>query len=242
MRTRVTFDGHDLTALARVSDLRTSVLARDVRCEDVDGRDGSVYTGASLSARRITLTLSLLGVDMEERRERARELAAILNVPEPRPLCLSVDGGRYYMAVPSTGETTRIRPAADSFDVEFTVPDPVARGETRTVTVPSGGSVTFDVGGTYPTRPRISAAAAKNGSGGFWRLRLEDGSYLLATIPSGVSSAPVVADCEARTLRVNNFVALLVPDADWLVLEPGTHTLEMTGTGAATVTFEERWL
>ena len=242
MRTRVTFDGSDLTALARVSDLRTSVLARDVRCEDVPGRDGSVFTGATLRPRTITLTLTLVGVGMEQRRERARELARILNVDGPRALCLSVDGGRYYMAVPSTDDVARIRPTADSFDVEFTVPDPVARGEERTLTVPSGGSVTFDVGGTYPTRPRIAAAAAANGSGGFWRLRLEDGSYLLATIPSGVASAPVVADCEARTLRVNNFVALLVPDADWLVLEPGTHTLEMTGTGAATVTFEERWL
>lgn len=242
MRTRVTFDGHDLTALARVSDLRTSVLARDVRCEDVPGRDGSVYTGATLRARTITLTLTLVGAGMEQRRERARELAAILNVAEPRPLSISVDGGRYYMAVPSTDDVARIRPAADSFDVEFTVPDPVARGEQRTVTVPSGGSVTFDVGGTYPTRPRVSAAAAANGSGGFWRLRLEDGSYLLATIPGNVSTAPVAADCEARTLRVNNFVALLVPEADWLVLQPGSHTLEMTGTGAATVTFEERWL
>ena len=73
-------------------------------------------------------------------------------------------------------------------------------------------------------------------------MRMEDGSYLLATIPSGVTTAPVIADCELRTLKVNGSTALLVPAADWLVFEPGQHTLEMAGTGAATVVYRERWL
>ena len=88
----------------------------------------------------------------------------------------------------------------------------------------------------------MSASAAKNGNGGFWRLALEDGTYLLATIPTGVTSAPVVVDCGERTLTVNGNVSLLAPEADWLLLAPGAHTLTMTGTGAATVTYNERWL
>ena len=36
---------------------------------------------------------------------------------------------------------------------------------------------------------------------------------------------------------------MITTDSDWLVLEPGTHTLAIdNGTGAATVTFVERWL
>lgn len=242
MRTHVTFDGHDLTALCTVSDLRTSLLPREVRTTPVAGRDGSVYTGASLSERSITLTMTLRGRDVEARQMAARELAAILDVDGPRPLAMSIDGGLYYMAVPTSGSEATRRPTTSTFEVDFTVPDPVAYGQARTVSVPSGGTATFEVGGTYPAMPRVSAPSAANGSGGFWRLRLEDGSYLLARVPAGVASAPVEADCAARTLRVNDTVALLEPEADWLVLAPGTHTVEMTGTGAATMTFEERWL
>lgn len=242
MRTQVVFDGHNLTNLFAVSDLRNSLLPRNIGTEDVPGRDGSLFTGATLSARTITLTLTIIDRSITGRQAAERLLASILAVDEPRPLSISIDGGLYYMAIPhADSEGSRYRNAT-SYEVVFEVPDPVAYGETKTITVPSGGSVTFTVGGTYPTMPTISAPAAANGSGGFWRLRLEDGSYLLATIPSGVSSAPVIADCEKRTLKVNGNVALLVPDADWLVFEPGEHTLEMTGTGAATVVFTERWL
>lgn len=242
MRTQVVFDGHDLTNLFAVSDLRNSLLPRNIGTSVVPGRDGNLFTGATLSARTISLRLTIIDRSITGRQAAERLLASILAVDEPRPLSISIDGGLYYMAIPKAdSEGARYRNAT-SYEVTFEVPDPVAYGETKTVTVPSGGSVTFTVGGTYPTMPTISAPAAANGSGGYWRLRLEDGSYLLATIPSGVSSAPVIADCEKRTLKVNGNVALLVPDADWLVLEPGEHTLEMTGTGAATVAFTERWL
>lgn len=242
MRTRVNFDGFELTSIFAVSDLRQSLLPRSVKTMDVPGRDGSAYAGVTLSARTISMTLTALGRTAEERQAASRVLASLLAVDEPRPLSVSIDGGLYHMAVPSSaGEGSRYRNAT-TFDVTFTAPDPVAYGTERSVTVPSGGSVTFDVGGTYPTMPVVSASAAANGGDGYWRVRMEDGSYLLATIPDGVSTAPVVADCEERVLKVNDSVALLVPSADWLVLEPGQHTMEMTGTGAATVTFRERWL
>lgn len=238
----MTFNGVDLTQQFVVSDLRTALLPRTISTEAVPGRDGSVLTGVSHAERTITMTLTVRARTIEGRQAAARTLAAILAVDEPKPLALSIDDGLYYMAIPaSDGEGARFR-NANTYEVSFIAPDPVAYGEEKTVTVPSGGSVTFTVGGTYPTMPTINAPSAANGSDGFWRLRLEDGSYLLATIPSGVSTAPVVADCAKRTLRVNDTVALLVPVADWLVLEPGEHTLTMTGTGAATVTFDERWV
>lgn len=242
-RTTVTFDGHALTDDYRVSDLQVSLLPRSIGTAKVPGRDGTIFTGANLEEKTITLTLTALGRDVRDRQEAGRALASILAVGEPRPLALSIDGGLYYMAIPSSkGDISRFM-NADRFEVEFTVPDPVMHGASRTVTVPSGGSVTFQVGGTYPTMPVISAPqAANNSSIHAWRLRLDNDSYVIATIPSGVSSAPVIADCAQRTLRVNGTVTLLRPEADWLVLEPGSHTLAMTGTGEATVTFEERWL
>ena len=241
-RTQVVFDGFELSRHFAISNLKEGLLPRSIATTEVPGRDGSIFTGATLMAKTIGMTLTTLAKTVEGRQSEARMLAAILAVDEPKPLRLSIDNGLYYMAIPSSeGEAARYRNAT-VFEVSFLVPDPVMYGTGKVVTVPSGGSVTFEVGGTYPTKPVVSAPAAANGSGGFWRVRMEDGSYLLATIPNGVSTAPVVADCEARTLRVNNDVALLVPSADWLTLSPGEHTLEMTGTGAATVTFTERWL
>lgn len=242
-RTVVTFNGHVLTQNYYVSDLRTSLLPRNIETLDVPGRNGSLFAGVTHAQRTITLRLTAVSKSITARQAAARALAAILAVDEPKPLQISIDDGLYYMAIPQSSDDATRWANATQFEVTFECPDPVAYGQERTVTVPSGGSVTFTVGGTYPTMPTISASAAKNNSGiGGWRVRLEDGSYIFATIPSGVTSAPVIADCEARTLKVNGNTALLVPAADWLVLEPGEHTLTMTGTGAATVTFNERWL
>lgn len=241
-RTVVMFDGHELTRDYYVSNLRTPLLPRTVGMQDVPGRDGTMYTGVRLAQRSIVLTLTAVSKNIDLRQAAARRLAALLAVGEPRPLQISIDGGLYYMAIPQSSDDAVRWVNATSFDVVFECPDPVAYGLERCVTVPSGGSVTFSVGGTYPTNPVVSAAAAANGSGGSWRIALEDGSYIMATIPSGLATAPVVADCAARTLSIGSSTALLAPQADWLTLDPGEHTLTMIGTGEATVVFNERWL
>ena len=241
-RTTVTFNGHELTQDYYVSNLRTSLLPRTVGLQEVPGFNGMLYTGAKLTERSIVLTLTAVSKNIVARQAAARNLAALLAVDEPKPLQISIDGGLYYMAIPQSSDDAVRWVNATSFDVVFECPDPIAYGTEQIVTVPSGGSVTFDVGGTYPAMPVVSASAAQNGQDGFWRLALDDGSYLLATIPAGVTSSPVVADCGERTLMVNGSVSLLAPEADWLSLAPGAHTLTMTGAGAATVTYNERWL
>lgn len=50
-RTRVWFDGEELTALGNVSDLRQALLPRNIATSDVPGRDGSMYLGARLAPR-----------------------------------------------------------------------------------------------------------------------------------------------------------------------------------------------
>lgn len=242
MRTRVTFDGVDLGELCHVSDLQAPLLPRTICEEDVAGRDGSLYTGVRLQPRDINVRMTVKGATLADRREAARNVAAVLAVDSPRPLSISADDGLWWMAIPTTDGDVELMANHSSFDVTFRAVDPVAYGDQRTITVPSGGSVTFLVDGTYPARPTVRASAAANGAGGFWKLQLEDGSYLIATVPDGLGTAPVVADCLARTLYVNGTLTLLQPDADWLELAPGAHTLTMAGTGAATVTFDERWL
>lgn len=240
MRTRVWFDGTELTEHYLCSDLARPLLPRSVGTQGVGGLDGEVFTGASLSPRTVRLTLTTVCRDMARRQAWSRRLASALAVDGPRPLRLSIDDGLWLMAVPtSDGDATR-RLAATSFDVTFQCPDPVFIGEERTVTVPSGGSVSFRVGGTWPTSPTVEVSGASAGTDGLWRLALEDGRYLLAR-PTARGSA-LSFDCAGRTLRVDGATALLAPEASWLRLAPGTHTLAMAGSGTATVRFTERWL
>jgi predicted phage tail component-like protein len=216
------------------------MLPVSIGSQEVAGRDGTVYTGRQVTARTVTVTLTIIGRTLAERRAAERELASILSVDEPKPLQLSVDNGLYYMAMPSSDSEGAIYSNASSFDVEFVVHDPAMLGLSQTVSVPSGGSATFYVGGTYRTPVTVAVTGASNGSSGGWKLTDEHGDYLLVVLSS--SGSTIAADCESRVLKVNGVTALLPPEADWLVLEPGQHTLTMNGSGTAQVTFTERWL
>ena len=250
VRTRVMFDGHELTRDYHVSDLGMPLLPRDVGTQDVPGRDGDVFTGVRLTQRTINLVLTAVAKNIEQRQAAGRRLAALLATKEPKPLQISIDDGIYYLAVPSSADDAIRYMSATSFPVEFVCPDPVAYGLERTVTVPAGGSVTFEVGGTYPARPVVSTLITEGGGTREWKLTLEDGTYLLysSTYPStsGIWQTQLVADCDARTLKANGATTLLVPSADWLVLTPGEHTLTLSGNAgnlsSAEVTFIERWL
>lgn len=241
-RPTVTFNGTTLTNSYTVSDLRRSLLPRNLGSETVPGADGALFTGATIGTRTVTMTLTVRAATAAARETAARTLASTLDVDEPKPLSISIDGGLYLMAMPeSGGDADRYRHAT-SFQVTFTAFDPVMYGEERTYTVPSGGSVSVTVAGTYPTMPTITAASAvRNSTLGQWRITLDNGDYLAATLPTANATA-VTADCAKRVLTVAGNVALMPPDGDWLVLTPGTHTLTMSGTGAATVKFRERWL
>ena len=238
-RSTVMWDGEELGAgWTFVSDRREQLLPTDVATIDVPGRDGALFGGVTRAVRQVTLALYVLG-PVGERAPHVRELAARLAVDGPRPLMFSDEAPLWRMAVPNADPEGVAFYNADGYaDVKFVCPDPWFYGEEGGVTVPSGGSVTFTVGGTAPTMPIVTAPAALNGSGGVWQLMLDDTTYIAASVPSARS---LVCDCVDRVLRVNGAVTLLRPDADWLVLEPGTHTLAMTGTGAATVTWTERW-
>lgn len=241
-RTRVWFDGEELTALGNVSDLRQALLPRSIATSDVPGRDGSMYLGARLAPKDVSMTLTITEQPGAERNAKLRQLAEILARDGERALLIGDEGGLWRKASCTAGGDMARYLNGVSQPLTFRITDPVYYGEQASATVPSGGSVTFEVGGTYPALPTITAEAAGNGSGGFWRITREDGAYIEATIPSGVTTAPVVADCAGRVLRVNGQVVVLTLNADWLALEPGEHTLTMTGTGAATVEWTERWV
>lgn len=229
-----------------MSELRRPLLPRTLGAVDVPGIDGELPTGQTLAPFDLGLTLTVMGRDPALREIMRQKVASDLNSAGEAPLAISEDNGLWYMARP-TAVADGVRSVnAESFDVTFRISDPVRYGRQRTVTVPAGGSATFHVDGTYQTMPTV-AVSISNGEGTEqWRLGLEDGSFLLCYAPVGASGTQAVTfDCGGRVLRVGANAVMLPAIADWLVLTPGDHTLAMSGdatSGAATVTFWERWL
>jgi predicted phage tail component-like protein len=235
----VMWDGEELSAgWVFVSDLHEQLLPRNVTTIDVPGRDGAIFGGVTQAVRQLTLSLYVLGRP-DERAEHVRELAARLAVDGPRPLRFRDELTR--MAIPNADVMSTVYFNAEGWvDVTFECPDPWLYGEVRTATIPSGGSVTINVGGTAPTWPTIECDAT-GGTQDSWVVTLDGGPAIYAAIPSG-TELEVTADCGARTLMVNREAAMLPPAYDWPMLTPGEHTLAMSqGTGDATVTWRERW-
>lgn len=237
----VVFDNHDLTELFGVEwPVSRTAASWEPDAVDVPGRSGSVFGGTRAQPVDVSMRLWTLAETRTQRQHAVRTLAAWLAVDEPKPLYLGDEGGLWRMAIPAGGFDVSAYLNADSIPVTFRCLDPVLYGERHHVDVPGNGSVTFLVGGSAPTFPTITASDAREDSTvGWWRLRLDDGDHL--DVDTGARSVPVSADCERRTLIVNDSVQMLQPLAQWLRLTPGTHTLSLAGTGAAHVQWTERW-
>ena len=234
-----TFDGHDLSDLFTVTDVARTVASWEPNSVDVPGRSGAVVTGTRALPVDVTMTLWPLASTAAGRQTSIRTLVGWLAVDEPKALALGDEGGLWRLALPADAADVTQHVDADSIALTFRCFDPVLYGDEDSATVPSGGSVTFTVGGTAPTWPTVTASAALEGSSGYWRLTLDSGVHLDAD--TGSSAVAVNADCAKRVLKVDGLVQMLQTSADWLRLTPGTHTVSMNGTGAATLTWRERW-
>lgn len=234
------YDGHDLSEIGVCGDPEITPISASVKYDDSDNRDGSVVLGRKVSNTQVTFSIGIDG-SASERRNKLSTLGAWLDVDEARPLVLPDTPGRYYMAIHDGEVSTERGIGGEIAQLTFVVTNPIAFGDKRTVLIPSGGSVAFRVGGTAKTRPRITANAVRNATSQVWGIRLDEGDFVHVATGSA-SARSVVLDCEERTLKVNNSVALPTLDSDWLELGPGEHTLRMdNGTGASTVEFYERW-
>jgi predicted phage tail component-like protein len=239
----VCFDGVELTDFFTVLSNRGAAPV-NVTTETVPGRDGVVPRGATLGCPQVSLKIICDPSDAGTLHEQRRRLASLLSARSARRLQFGNDGGLWYMAQPSGELDWSQFFRTGVLRVGFLVPSPAMYGKEVSVTVPSGGSVEFEVGGTYPTRPTIDAASAVRSSGtdGVWGVRLDGGDFV--QVATGSSSACMVeVDCEARTCRVAGSVAGITLASDWLEFEPGAHVLRNDqGSGACTVTWRERWL
>jgi predicted phage tail component-like protein len=242
MREEVTFNGIKFSDYFDVINVDRPNAAVTSETKTVAGRDGAILVGSTLGTVTITVTVMLKDPLSHTRRARMREVWQLLYTDDARPLEFSEDDGLYYMAK-LDGEmpvTEHIR--SGGININFTAFDPILYGKRNSVTVPSGSSVSFYVDGSYGTYPTISGSVSGSSqTGNLWGIRLDGGDFI--HMPMGnTTQKSVEIDCATRVCKVAGAVTLPTMDSDWLCLRAGQHTIvNDVGSGACTVTWDERW-
>lgn len=238
---RVTFDGyeitqyHDVIGIVRTAPYMTPNLV-------MAGETGRYsYGGRTMVPPRISFTI-LANSGMEDRRRREfHELANVLMVSDFVKVAFSTDDGLYYMAIPDTELSEKQYVMDGRMDVSMQCDSIAKYGREHSVTVPSGGSKTFIVGGNHKAYPVIETSLAVRANG-IWGVRLDEQGYSHVSLPSS-SASSVTIDCAEQLCSVNGYASMITLDSDWLELEPGERTIRNdAGTGACTVTWQERWV
>lgn len=236
------FNGVDLEQVFEVASVEVQATPTVSVEERPLSGDGAALVGRRLEPLDIAVTVRIAtdSIDPRDIQETFAVAVAGLHTEEPQPLYLTTD--RYRMAILSGETPLEFATYSAQCTLTFRCLDPVAYGDLRTLTVPSGGSLSFEVGGTYPAKPVVTASAVRSSSSLVWGLLLDNADYL--RVETGSPSArQVVADCENRILTVAGSVTLPTLTSDWLSFEPGSHVLRNDqGTGAAAIEFRERWL
>ena len=235
------FDGHSFDSLFLYGDPDISILDAQPDTRDISGRNGAVFVGMKYGVATVSFTIAIPG-DVETRRVALSTLGKWLKVDEPKPLYLPDTPDRYYLAVPDGALDLTRCIDAEMTTVSFMLTDPVAYGDNQTASLASGGSVTINVNGTAPTWLNVVAnSAVRDSSALVWGVKVDNTDF--AHVATGSSSArKVEIYSDDRVCKVANAVSMITLDSDWLMLEPGSHTVVMDyGTGAATLSWVERW-
>lgn len=237
----VTFDGNTLNDLFFVGTVSVELPEFAPELVDLKG-NGSAVLGTRMGGPSISIRLVAKPARGRRRERSVSTLLSWLDVDGPRWLTLSRDGGLRRWCVPMGAPTNEDADWNDSIVVTFRQVDPALFGATRTATIPSAGTVTVDVGGDYPTEPTIAATSAvRRASDQLWGVTLDNADSLLVKVDTPLASA-ITIDCGARTCVVGTTKCVPTLESDWWALTPGEHTLTAgAGTGAATVTWVERW-
>lgn len=209
---------------------------------EVSGMDGGKLTDSKLGQATVKVFVMANDKNIADMREAVRRLCGMIYTDEPKVLALSSDNGRYYKAV-LDGEVPFVEHTRSGlFELNFATESPALYGSEKAVTIPSGGSVTIIVGGTYPTYPVIEGSVYGSGTNTLWGLRLDEGDYI--RISTGSTAARnVVIDCEDRKSTVSSAIKLPILGSDWLELTPSMHTIRNdVGSGSCVLKWTERWL
>lgn len=211
--------------------------------QDIPGRSGTLLREITYEPRTITLECRAFEKTWDGFELLRDKLVAHLMTGAEVKLILRTHPHEYYMAhLVSITEGDRIGGTGIGYlELEFQANDPCRWGASRSVTVPSGDSVSFRIGGTLPAAISVNAeAAVRDAASTVWGIRFDEGGFV--HVATGNAAARAVSiDCDNRIVAVGTATSMLTLDSDWPTLRPGIHVARMDeGTGAATLTWTER--
>lgn len=235
------FDSHDFSTLFSYGDPEITILDAKSDIREISGRNGAAFVGMTYGVATVEFTITALG-DAPTRRAAFSTLGQWLMVDEPKALYLPDTPDRYYLAVPDGSLDLTRAIKGEYAQLTFSLVDPVAYGTSKTASLSSGGSASITVNGTAPTYLNVVAnSATRNSSSLVWGVRV-DGVDFVHVETGSSSSRKVEIYSQDRICKLANALVLPTLDSNWLVLEPGSHTVTMdNGTGAATLSWVERW-
>ena len=238
----LSFDGHNLESLFVCGSPELAILNSQFETRELPSRDGAAVTDSRFGCSQVSLSLFTEGT-AQERRAAFSTLGSWLNVSEPKRLVLPDTPDRYYLAIPDGSVDIERCLGSEIASISFLITDPAAYGETKTATIPSGGHVSIQVGGTYPATCEVKTTAASRNTDGMWGVALDTGEFMHVYIGATTKTVQFLCGqrkCLTTANRVESMMTLL---SDWFTLEPGNHVVTMDrGTGEATITWTERWL
>lgn len=241
MREEVVFDGIRLSDYCQVASVLVPMPSVITETQSVMGRNGVVVLGSTLSSVAITVYVVLRGTSLSDRKEELRRLLGMLDTTEEHRLYIASDNGRYYMAKLDGEQELAERATSSRVALRFMASEPYLYGDVQQVTIPSGGSATFSVGGTQVVYPRITGTVTRDASTQMWCLRLDDGDVM--QVPMGTAQGSVEIDCAEMFVKVNGAPGMISPQSYWFELGAGAHTISnYLGTGSCTVEWVTKWL
>ena len=237
------YNGHDLEAIGICGEPSFEFAQFVNNEQELDNVNGSKVLGTRMGISRVTFKCSIFGT-APERRVKMSTLASWLVVDEPKQLVLPDSPGWYYMAVPDGAFEIADNIDPWIFKVTFKMTDPIAYGvEEHHVAVPYGGSITFTVGGTAPTKPYFNRTVVRpDQTTKQWGWRLDSQDVFVLDCGT-TSNRYIQADFGERISYVNDVIKLPTINSDWFELTPGVHTIEnhIGGGTSVLLRWHERW-
>lgn len=198
------YNGFDLSKYIFVDSI-TKYVSPKLKFQQANISIGSYVQGYGFEPFVIRVNASILANKPHEIAQARRIIAQALMSFTPEKLLLPDDTGIYYKALYIGGSEVGAFTQAPDITLEFFVPDPIAYGghhEERVQTHKDG--TTEDVmlvGGTYPTKPKITIACEPN----FYPMEIANKTTgkKICFVEDFKSNQVVTIDCELERVSVS---------------------------------------
>lgn len=199
------YNGFDLSKYIFVDSI-TKYVSPKLKFQQANTSIGSYVQGYGYEPFVIRVNASILANKPHEIAQARRIIAQALMSCTPKKLLLPDDTGIYYKALYIGGSEVGAFTQAPDITLEFLIPDPIAYGghhEERVQTHKDGTTEDIMlVGGTYPTKPKITIACETN----FYPMEIANKTTgkKICFVEDFKSSQVVTIDCELERVSVSS--------------------------------------